>query len=179
MRFLIGLIFGTTIAMSMASPSETLGRVMDTASTFFKQLHLPENLDLVAKPGQMKPAKEPHEKVITQPETKPQDDTESLITQTSPAERSTGAVGTSDMRSTLLPLSLVQAAWSPFYSQASATGFAARLEHHMEKEFRVVKNGPANYEVVFDYTDETERKAVLESIQAITGYHPKPPSGSI
>jgi hypothetical protein len=82
------------------------------------------------------------------------------------------------MQSSLLPLSLVQAAWSPFYSEASANGFAARLAQHLGREIRVIKNGPANYAVVFDYSNETERKEVLETIHALTGYEPLLSSGS-
>jgi hypothetical protein len=180
MRFLIGLIVGTAIAMSVTSPPETRGRLIDTATAFFKQIHLPEDIPAAtaAEPEQVNPVKADSQKGAVQPQTQHQDGTPSLVTQSSPAERSTSAVGASDMRFALLPLSLVQAAWSPFYSQASANGFAARLERHLEREFRVVKKGPANYEVVFDYSNETERKAVLESIRVMTGYEPQPPRGS-
>jgi len=175
MRFLIGLIFGTAIAMGVTSPTETRGRFVDTVTAFFEQLHLPEQMpaELLETPKQVDTAEEESQQVTVQPQTRQQDSTELLLTQTSPAEQSTSAAGVNDIRSTLLPLSLVQAAWSPFYSQASASGFAARLERHLEREFRVVKNGPANYQVVFDYSTESERKQVLETIQALTGYDPQ------
>ena len=83
------------------------------------------------------------------------------------------------MHASLLPLSLVQAAWSPFYSEASANGFAARLAQHLGREFRVVKNGAADYAVVFDYANEIERKEVLETIHALTGYEPLLSRGSL
>jgi hypothetical protein len=179
MRFLIGLIFGTAIAIGLTSPPDTRGRLVATAMEFFKQIHLPEKIPagLAATPEQEKPAEEESKKVIVQAQTQQQDNTDSLDTRTSPAERTTGAVGANDTSSSLLSLSLVQAAWSPFYSQASANGFAAKLERHLEREFRVVKNGPANYEVVFDYADETERQQVLETIHAITGYEPQTQRG--
>ena len=180
MRFLIGLIFGTAIAMGVTSPPETRARFANTASDFLKQIHLPDQIPvhLAAEPEQVSPAHADTKKVVVQPQSQQQNSTDSLVTRTGPAKVSTSAVGASDMQSSLLPLSLVQAAWSPFYSKSSAKGFAARLERHLEREFRVVKVGPANYQVVFDYSNETERKEVLKSIHTITGYKPQSPHES-
>lgn len=180
MRFLIGLFFGTAIAIGLTSPPETRSRLVDTATEFFKQVHLPEQIAAppAPEPEQVIAPTAESQQVTVPPRSEREDSTNSLVTRTNPAEFSTSAAGASDMHSSLLPLSPVQAAWSPFYSEASANGFAARLERHLEREFRVVRNGPANYEVVFDYTTEIDRKEVLANILAITGFQPQSPIGS-
>jgi hypothetical protein len=88
------------------------------------------------------------------------------------ARSMTSTAGSNDKQASLLPLPLVQAVWSPFYSETSARGYAARLQRRLDQGFLVVKRGPAHYEVVFEYGVETERIAVLETVRELTGYEP-------
>ncbi len=59
--------------------------------------------------------------------------------------------------------------WAPFRSQVAARGFAARLSADTEVAVEVVTVGPGRYRVGFDYQDETERRALVNRIQVITG----------
>lgn len=59
--------------------------------------------------------------------------------------------------------------WEPFHSQMSARGFAARLSRELEHEFRVERQAPGTYQVVFDAADPLERAALRAQILEITG----------
>lgn len=59
--------------------------------------------------------------------------------------------------------------WTPFHSQRSAEGFAARLSRTLGHEFRVERQGAGAYQVVFDVTSPAERDAVLMEIAEMTG----------
>jgi hypothetical protein len=59
--------------------------------------------------------------------------------------------------------------WSPFGSQIAASGFVKRLEAVTGYDYRVVKIETGVYEVVFAYTDETERLDKLSVIASATG----------
>ena len=62
--------------------------------------------------------------------------------------------------------------WSPFHSEASASGFANRLTRELAHPFRVKKQAPAQYVVSYDYSD-AQHKAQLEArIKALTGAKP-------
>ncbi len=59
--------------------------------------------------------------------------------------------------------------WVPFHSQMSAEGFADRLSRELEYPFRVQRQGPGNYQVVFDAESGSEREALLARIAEVTG----------
>jgi len=54
----------------------------------------------------------------------------------------------------------------------SAAGFARRLSTQLGFPFRAVRTGPANYQVVFDYSNAAERELLERQITSITGYVP-------
>jgi len=61
------------------------------------------------------------------------------------------------------------AVWVPFHSRMSADGFAERLSESLDHPFRVEREGPGRYQVVFAYGDESERRALLDEAAAATG----------
>ncbi len=63
----------------------------------------------------------------------------------------------------------VASVWSPFHSEMSAVGFAERLSRSLNHPFSVERRGAGRYQVVFRYTDEPEREALLADAAAVTG----------
>ena len=61
------------------------------------------------------------------------------------------------------------AVWVPFHSEMSAEGFAERLTQSLDHPFRVERRGPGSYQVVFAYSDEPQRQALLERAAEATG----------
>lgn len=59
--------------------------------------------------------------------------------------------------------------WVPFHSRMSADGFAERLSDSLDHPFRVERQGPGRYQVVFAYADEAERLALLDEASTVTG----------
>ena len=59
--------------------------------------------------------------------------------------------------------------WSPFRSEPAAQGFAGRLSAATDVAVTVTKASPASYRVGFAYRDETERRALIERIESLTG----------
>jgi len=59
--------------------------------------------------------------------------------------------------------------WSPFHSEASATGFANRLSRQLSHPFEVRRQGPANYVVVYSFDTQSQHMALQEQISQITG----------
>ncbi|MCP4042683.1 MAG: hypothetical protein GY731_12140 [Gammaproteobacteria bacterium] len=62
--------------------------------------------------------------------------------------------------------------WSPFHSETSARGFIQRMAKVTGYRFFVTRPPDGNYQVAFTYSDEKERLAVLQAIQAHTGLSP-------
>ena len=60
--------------------------------------------------------------------------------------------------------------WVSFHSQRSAEGFARQLADQFQHSFAVARQGPGDYQVVFDYASIGERDALLDEIAAVTGY---------
>jgi len=60
--------------------------------------------------------------------------------------------------------------WVSFHSQMSAEGFARQFSHQFQHPFTVARQGPGDYQVVFDYASIDERDALLDEIAAVTGY---------
>ena len=63
--------------------------------------------------------------------------------------------------------------WSPFYSEASARGFAGRLVRELEVPFEVRKAGPSQYLVTASYRDDRERSAIEARVAGMTGGAPQ------
>ena len=59
--------------------------------------------------------------------------------------------------------------WSPFASEASAEGFAARIERLTGVVTRVTEQTEGGYVVGFAYRDVDERRMYLDLIEAGTG----------
>ncbi|MEM1435277.1 MAG: hypothetical protein AAGG11_14550 [Pseudomonadota bacterium] len=62
--------------------------------------------------------------------------------------------------------------WRPFHSEASAEGFARRLSSQLGYPFTVQRVAAAEYHVVFDYADGSERELLSRQIAALTGRQP-------
>jgi hypothetical protein len=62
-----------------------------------------------------------------------------------------------------------QAVWVPFRSQMSAQGFARRLTGKLDHPFRVDRQGPGRYQVLFSYASELDRLDVLDQVSFLTG----------
>ena len=61
------------------------------------------------------------------------------------------------------------AVWDPFHSELSANAFARRLERMTGLDYRVVRSGPAKYEVAVAFRSEAERVANIALIEEATG----------
>ena len=59
--------------------------------------------------------------------------------------------------------------FTPFRSEASATGFARHLEASTGRRFRVTREGPGDYRVEFLVDDEEDEAARLDEIEAVSG----------
>lgn len=62
--------------------------------------------------------------------------------------------------------------WRPFHSEASAEGFARRLSSQLGYPFTVLRVAAAEYHVVFDYADASERDLLQQQIATLTGRQP-------
>ena len=59
--------------------------------------------------------------------------------------------------------------WTPFHSEASATGFARHLERATGESYRVVRTGPGDYRVAFWHEGDDERSRRLLAIEQASG----------
>ena len=59
--------------------------------------------------------------------------------------------------------------WTPFRSEASANGFAARLGRDTDREYRVLRTGPGEYRVAFHHINDNDRRARLVEIEQVSG----------
>ena len=59
--------------------------------------------------------------------------------------------------------------WSPFKSEWAAQGFARRLTLATEVPVEVLNDGTGNFQVVFNYSDDSERQAMVRQIETVTG----------
>ncbi len=62
-----------------------------------------------------------------------------------------------------------QVVWTPFHSEASANGFAGRLNTVLGQRFEVEKLAPQTYVVTFNYNSEPERTELEAQVNALTG----------
>lgn len=70
------------------------------------------------------------------------------------------------------PQQVLAAVWTPFHSERSARGFAGRLSRALDHPFRVRRQGPGTYQVVFAYDDPSQRDALLTQVATLTGDQP-------
>ena len=61
------------------------------------------------------------------------------------------------------------ALWIPFYSEASATGFAAHLSNTLQATFEVSKQAAGHYIVVYTGGDASQWQAVKAELEQIIG----------
>lgn len=80
-----------------------------------------------------------------------------------------GEVGTPDRKATPAPEIGEVAVWTPFYSEASALGFAQQLKDTFDQEFAVRRRAPANYEVVFIHHNPQEWEVLQQRMGAVFG----------
>lgn len=59
--------------------------------------------------------------------------------------------------------------WTPFHSEASASGFARHLERATGESYRVVRTGPGAYRVAFWHEGDDERSRRLMAIEQASG----------
>lgn len=82
------------------------------------------------------------------------------------------SVATSDTSEKLEPDSGQLSVWHPFHSEASAEGFARRLSTQLGHPFSVLRVAAAEYHVVFDYADHSERELLQRQVAVVTGRQP-------
>lgn len=59
--------------------------------------------------------------------------------------------------------------WSPFKSEWAAQGFARRLTLATDVPVEVLNDGTGIFQVVFSYSDDSERQAMVRQIETVTG----------
>lgn len=64
-----------------------------------------------------------------------------------------------------------ESVWTPFHSERSANGFAEVLTRETGHKFSIDRRGPGEYQVMFAYTDESEKVELLGLIASVTGSH--------
>ena len=183
MKFLIGLILGGAISvgvMSLPGPRhqllEHMTHIVEKAKLLSQKATTSRESDSITPSVAVKEIAEPVSKDEIEPG-------ESRLVDTAPMEHgpreetddlATGAIEDKDA---FMPnaASLFQVAWSPFRSETSAKGFAARLQRQLSQEFQVIKTGPGRYEVGFHFESDPERTDVLKAINEITGFESTTP----
>ena len=186
MKFLIGLFLGGAISvgvMSLPEPRlqllEQMTHIVETAKLLSQKATISQESVDITPPVAANEISEPvsndeieqipgDSKLVDTalPEDELSNETNELATK--PNEED-------DVPFSTLGTSLFQVAWSPFRSETSAKGFAARLEHQLSQEFRVIKTGPGRYEVGFHFKSDAERFDVLKAINEITGFESTTP----
>ena len=68
------------------------------------------------------------------------------------------------------PIEETAVVWKPFHSEVSAQGFARRLSVQLGYPFRALREGPATYQVVFDYSSDEQREVLRQQVEALTGF---------
>lgn len=59
--------------------------------------------------------------------------------------------------------------WTPFRSEASASGFAARLGRDTGRDYRVIRAGPGEYRVALFHADDHDLRTHLLEIEQVSG----------
>lgn len=182
MRFLLGMIIGVAASVGMLSAPASRDRLADRVTQVFEQASRavtnagnPPRTDEGNARGQTTPPSPD----LREPDTREKGQATNPI---ETAQRPETAEGSDESPGPNEPegakRARFQVAWSPFRSETSANGFAARLERQLAHEFHVVRTAPGHYEVGFEFDSDPERISVLEDIRAFTGYSPAMQPGS-
>ncbi len=185
MKFLIGLILGGAISVGVVSWPEPRQQLLEHV------IHIVEKAKLLSQKAPTSQESDSTPLVAAKEIEEPAryDEIEQVHGDSSPVktvladdESSNEAIdlaartnGEEDVLFSTLGTSLFQVAWSPFRSETSAKGFAARLERQLSQEFQVMKTGPGRYEVGFHFKSDAERFDVLKAINEITGFESTTP----
>jgi len=62
--------------------------------------------------------------------------------------------------------------WVPFHSERSARGFARHLSERLEHPFAVSRQGPGQYQVQFEWQDALQRDELLAALAGATALSP-------
>jgi hypothetical protein len=89
--------------------------------------------------------------------------------ETAPGPDTGPPAGRADGADPVPPTGAWHAFWTPFHSEASATGFARHLEQVTGVPHRVVRTGPAAYRVAFWHDGEDARSRQLLAIERASG----------
>jgi len=184
MKFLIGLILGGAISVGVMSRPEPRHQLLEHVTYIVeKAKQLSQNSKAMTSQVNTQPpaAKEIAEPIARDEIAQVLDDPK--LVNTTPAkveseethDLATSVSKENDVLFSTLGTSLFQVAWSPFRSETSAKGFAARLARQLSQEFRVIKTGPGRYEVGFHFESDVERSDVLNAINEITGFESTTP----
>lgn len=128
-----------------------------------------EQVDENPAEGASQPATVPDEpqEIRPQDDNSPAENAYAAIEKTSPPlpfQDSGAAVGVDQVDD-----GVWHAFWTPFRSEASANGFASRLERETGREYKVIRKGPGQYRVAFYHTDDSDRRARLVEIEQVSG----------
>lgn len=161
MRFVVGLIAGAMTTMLVATAMDApTADVMQRAAESWRAI----SARLQPAPsGMQAPAP---------PAVAPDEAEDGAATERSPepvTPLSAPSADQQDSVSTAERTSGEAVVWSPFHSEASATGFARRLSSQLAHPFEVRKQGPASYVVVYRFNDEHQRLALQQQISQVTG----------
>jgi hypothetical protein len=188
MKFLIGLILGSAISVGMMSRPELRHQLLSQVTQIVEKAKL-----LSRKPNPpvdagdipplvVLPVADTAEEVT---DTVNSADTAQVTNEPRPVETVPEYEAEEEFQATSViededifvatAASMFQVAWSPFRSETSAKGFAARLERQISREFQVIKTGPGRYEVGFLFESDPERTDVLKAINEITGFESSAP----
>lgn len=199
MKFLMGIFIGVTLsvgAMSLPAPREKMLAVVLNWMEKVKTLQIKgdENIETLATEKSLNDTaavrnKVPHSSSLPEPSLPVPSLSEPSLPVTSLPDLSLPVTSlpntspsvsndlTADRRLTEFnhespepAARLFQVAWSPFRSETSAKGFAAKLEQQLAQDFRVIRTGPGRYEVGFDFDTKASRLVVLSAISDLTGF---------
>ena len=157
MRFILGLIVGALIALSTHHSGINFNAESWTAAPLTRLFESsePTSEDAAPEPRDAVTAKAPVTETEPEPMAAPVPDKQQSQVQ---------AVALPE------PAPRFQVAWTRFRSEASARGFAARLEEELGIAFDTVRVSAGNYEVGFYYREENQRDETLTALEAFTGY---------
>lgn len=163
MRFLIGMMLGIMASGALMSQPGMQQRLTDELARF---RHFPQAIEPVRVPESRRasdPAPGGNEAGIA--------DAESATDAGRAESREPGPETGAEEDAASQPS--FQVAWSPFRSEASATGFASELQARTDHPFVVTRIGVGRYQVGFEFETAEEREALLAAIDRFTGYMPK------
>lgn len=199
MRFLLGVLLGAALVLVVADGlsaqdwRQRAGAAAEHALTMLRELASPAakrastGIDVARAPVAPGPAapdpedREPAaleraaaepvaaESAVAEPAAQPVPRLPEPLLPEPPPEPSRSPVGAAPGLAQPASQSAPQPVWVPFHSRLSARGFADRLSASLDHPFRVERQGPGRYQVVFSYADEPQRQALLAGAAQATG----------